>query len=51
MLTLLIHLACTKDLASLALTDVNATSSTYQQQRSLLDYEGVVSVWYFGHAT
>lgn len=34
-----------------ALTDVNATSETYQQMVSPQDYVGQVSGWYFGHST
>lgn len=32
-------------------TDVNATSSTYNQGVSPRDYLQQVSAWYFGHAT
>ena len=34
-----------------ALTDVNSTSSTYNQSVSPGDYLEQVSGWYFGHAT
>ena len=33
------------------LTDVNLTSSSYDQPVSPRDYLGQVSGWYFGHAT
>lgn len=33
-----------------ALTDVNSTSSTYNQEVSPRDYLEQVSGWYFGHA-
>ncbi len=33
------------------LTDVNSTSSTYNQAVSPRDYLQQVSGWYFGHAT
>ena len=53
MLFLLLNFACNKpiDLTSLALIDVNPTSQTYEQEIELIDYEGKVSAWYFGHAT
>ena len=34
-----------------ALTDVNATSATHDQPVHPNDYVGMVSAWYFGHAT
>ncbi len=33
------------------LTDVNASSSTYDQTVSPRDYLASISAWYFGHAT
>ena len=53
MLFLLLNTACNQDidLNSLPLTDVNPTSQSYEQEVELLDYEGKVSAWYFGHAT
>ena len=34
-----------------SLTDVNATSATFDEPVSPRDYLGKVSGWYFGHAT
>ena len=34
-----------------SLTDVNETSSSYNQAISPRDHLGGVSAWYFGHAT
>jgi len=34
-----------------SLTDVNATSPTFEQVVSPSDLRGQVSVWYYGHAT
>jgi hypothetical protein len=34
-----------------SLTDVNATSPTFNEEVSPSDLRGQVSVWYFGHAT
>ena len=49
---LFLLLACTSELPTdLVLTDLNPTSQTYQQTVSLADYEGRVSLWYFGHST
>ena len=41
----------TIDLGVDALVDVNPTSATADQLVDPRDYEGVVSAWYFGHAT
>ena len=35
----------------LSLIDVNTTSPTYQESHVLDNYEGRVSVWYFGHSS
>lgn len=51
---ILAFLSCTTNQfydPTLALPDVNATSSTFGQNISLGDYENTVSAWYFGHAT
>lgn len=39
------------DLSVDAITDVNATSTTFEQPVHPNDYQGMVSAWYFGHAT
>ena len=47
-------ISCTNSLfidPTIALPDVNATSTSYGQELSLQDYENTVSAWYFGHAT
>ena len=38
-------------LQSVALTDVNPSSQTYEQDVAPADYLGWVSGWYFGHST
>ena len=40
-----------RDLSVSALMDVNATSPSFGEAVHPDDYEGVVSGWYFGHAT
>ena len=39
------------DLSVPALTDVNATSATFEQPVHPNDFQGGISAWYFGHAT
>ena len=40
-----------RDLSVTALMDVNSTSPSSGQAVHPDDYEGIVSGWYFGHAT
>ena len=38
-------------LPDFSLVDENPTSATYQQAVSPLDFRGMASAWYFGHAS
>lgn len=38
-------------LADFSLTDVNATSATFDTEVSVASQRGGVSAWYFGHST
>ena len=38
-------------LADHTLTDVNATSATFETDVTVSSFQGQVSAWYFGHAT
>lgn len=38
-------------LADHTLTDVNATSATFDTDVTVSSFQGQVSAWYFGHAT
>ena len=38
-------------LADHTLTDVNATSATFENDVTVSSFQGQVSAWYFGHAT
>jgi hypothetical protein len=39
------------ELSEIALVDVNPNSVSYQQVVTAAEYQGSVSLWYFGHAT
>ena len=56
MVTLLLALGCVNkaehvEYVDFSLEDMNPTSATFGAMVSPRDYEGQVSVWYFGHAT
>jgi hypothetical protein len=39
------------ELAAIALLDVNPNSASYNEVVTAEQFEGMVSLWYFGHAT